>query len=192
MKKKIILLVVLALAIILAGTFILLGCVKKDYAPEFSLTAKTIKIEDSSSNEYFNYEANENKNGKEMFNKLLAEYENSMKQSILAGIFSGTLSNEIDITLLSKAPAFSDYKVTFDFKAQMTLKKDGKNFVYGTNSEKTIEFSEVMFNLNDSKGFHEFNIYAIERQDGKTYYYEISTLANTYSFFKLVSTLDFK
>ncbi len=192
MKKKIILWVSLGLVLLLALAVILLAVLKKDYSPEFDLSPKAITITDSSSKNYYNYFANDNENEKVMFEKLISQYNDSMKQSILASMFSGHLSNNVEISLKSSAPTLTGYKVTLDFKADMTLKKDGKNFVYGTDSSKTIVFSEVMFAIDETKGYHEFNIYAIEHVDTKTNYYEITTLANTYELYQTISGLDFK
>lgn len=191
MKKKIILWISLGLVLILALAIVLLAVLKKDYSPEFDLSPKTIEIYDSSSKHYFN-DTTGNEKEKAMFDKLISQYNDSMKQSILASMFSGHLSNSVEVSLKSTEPSLTGYKVTLNFGANVTLKKDGKNFVYGTDSSKTIVFKEIMFWIDKTKGYHEFNIYAIENVDStKSNYYEITTLANTYELYQTITGLDF-
>ena len=191
MKKKIILWVSLGLVLVLATAVVLLAVLKKDYSPEFDLSPKSMNITNSSSTGYYNYLATDDEKAKAMFEKIVAQYNDSMKQSILASMFSGNLFKNIEISLKSSAPTLSGYKVEFDYKADMTLKKDGKDYVYGTDSSKTIKFQRIMFALDDTQGFHEFNIYAIEEINSKEYYYEITTIANTYELYQTVSSLEY-
>ena len=93
---------------------------------------------------------------------------------------------------MSKLPSFEDgYTFTFDYKADMVLKKDGKDFVYGTNTDKQIKFQQVIFNITDTKGYNQIYLYAKEVVGSNTYYYEIATTANTSALYDYISGLTF-
>ena len=119
-------------------------------------------------------------------------FADGFKQNVLGSIFSGNCSKQIDIELVSKLPSFEDgYTFTFDYKADMVLKKDGKDFVYGTNTDKQIKFQQVFFKIPDTNGYNQIYLYAKEVVGSNTYYYEIATVANTSALYDYVSELTF-
>jgi len=190
MKKKILIIVSLALVVALITTTIVLAVVKKSYKPEFDLTPQTVRIVRQSDNAEF--ESSESHSSKEKFENVVNLFDDSFKQSVLGSIFGGNSSKRIDIELVSKLPSFDEgYTFTFDYKADMVLKKDGKDFVYGTNTDKQIKFRQVIFNITDTNGFNQIYLYAKEVVGSNTYYYEISTIANVSALYDYMSELTF-
>lgn len=190
MKKKILIIVSLALVVALIATTIVLAVVKKSYMPEFDLTPQTVRIVRQSDNAEF--ESSESHSSKEKFENVVKLFDDSFKQSVLGSIFGGNSSKRIDIELVSKLPSFDEgYTFTFDYKADMVLKKDGKNFVYGTNTDKQIKFRQVIFNITDTNGFNQICLYAKEIVGSNTYYYEIETIANVSALYDYMSELTF-
>lgn len=190
MKKKVLIGVSLAIVLVIAVTTIVLAVVQKSYKPDFYLDPQTVKIvrlEDS-----MEFESSKSHSSSAKFEKFVDLFEQSFKQSVLGSIFSGNSSKNIDIELVSKMPTFEGgYEITLDFKAEMTLKKDGKNFVSGTNSEKEIKYSKVIFNITEKNGYKQIYLYAKEVVGKNTYYYEISTVANTNELYNFVNGLAF-
>ena len=190
MKKKILIIVSLALVVALITTTIVLAVVKKSYMPEFDLTPQTVRIVRQSDNAEF--ESSESHSSKEKFENVVKLFDDSFKQSVLGSIFGGNSSKRIDIELVSKLPSFDEgYTFTFDYKADMVLKKDGKDFVYGTNTDKQIKFRQVIFNITDTNGFNQICLYAKEIVGSNTYYYEIETIANVSALYDYMSELTF-
>ena len=190
MKKKILIIVSLALVVALITTTIVLAVVKKSYKPEFNLDPQTVRIVRQNDNTEF--ESSESHSTKEKFENIVKLFDDGFKQNVLGSIFSGNSSKQIDIELVSKLPSFEDgYTFTFDYKADMVLRKDGKDFVYGTNTDKQIKLQQVIFNITDTNGYNQIYLYAKEVVGSNIYYYEIATIANTSALYAYMSELTF-
>lgn len=190
MKKKILIIVSLAIVVALIATTIILAVVKKSYKPEFNLEPQTVVIVNQNNNTEF--ESSESHSTKEKFKNIVKLFDDGFKQNVLGSIFSGNSSKQIEIELVSKLPSFDDgYTFTFDYKADMVLRKGGKDFVYGTNTDKQIKFQQVIFNITDTNGYNQICLYAKEVVGSNTYYYEIETIANMSALYDYMSELTF-
>lgn len=190
MKKKIIISVSLGIVAVLIATTLVLALVKKSYKPEFDLAPKTVTIVQELDDKEFESSASHSTSKK--FEKIVNLFDESFKQSVLASIFSGNSSNKVEISLVSKLPTFSEgYTVTFDYKADMVLKKDGKDFIYGTNSDKQIKVQKIILNVVETNGFDQVFLYAKEVVGVNTYYYEITTTANFDSLYSYIGQCNF-
>lgn len=191
MKKKIIIGVSLGLVVALIATIITLAVVQKSYKPEIDLSPKTVTVvEVSTGDEFTSGVAFANK---EKHEEIVELFDESFKQNILGGIFAGNLSNQIEIDLVSNLPSFSEgYKITFEYKADMVLKLNGEKYVYGTNTEKEILFQTIILNVTETEGYQQLSMYAKEVVSNKTYYYEITTIANTQNLYDYLSQLSYQ
>ena len=193
MKKKIIVGTSLGLVLALALTVIILACVTKSYKPELDLQPKTVTIVELSTKDEF--ESGVAFSNNEKFEELLNKYDESFKQNVLSGIFSGNLSKDIQVKLMpggNKLPTFSNgYTITFEYKNEMVLKVNGETYYHESHSDKEVLFSTVIFNVTDIKGYSTFNMYAKEVVGNKTYYYEISTIANTQNLYSYLTELSY-
>lgn len=191
MKKKILIGVSLGLVLVLVATVIVLACVKKSYKPEIELAPKTVYVTEISTNSEYN--TGEAFSTKDKFEKIVGLFDESFEQSILSSMFSGNLSNNVKIDLVSQLPTFADgYKLVFEYKADMVLKLNGKPYVYNTNSTKEILFQTIILNVTEIDGYQSLSMYAKEIVDSKTYYYEIETLANTKALYDYLSGLNYQ
>lgn len=185
MKNKIAIIISLCLVVLLAGSVILLASLKKDYKPEFSFRPVDIKITNTENGkEYFNYDSENNPN-KEEYDKFVEALEKSMEQSLLSSILNQNNKNEIKIIPKTSLPTINGYKVEFDYKTNIVLKNNGEEYA------PKVEFSKIVFEINEEDGYKTFNIYVIENAS-KERYYQVSTIADTYEVFKLVEGFEFK
>ena len=190
MKKKIIIGVSLGLVVAIIATVVTLACVQKSYKPEFDLEPKTITVVELSSKDEF--QTGVAYSNKETCLKIEELFEQGFKQSILSSIFTGNSSNKVEVEPVSSLPTFSSgYTVTFEYKADMILKVNGEKYSPNTNSDKQVAFQTIIFNVNEQEGYESFNIYVKEVVGNKTYYYEVSTIANTTELYNYLGELSY-
>ena len=191
MKKKIIIGVSLGLVVAIIATVITLACVKRSYKPEIDLSPRIV-IENVA--EKTDYESGVAYSNKQEFEKFKDIFDKSFKQSILSSIFTGNSGNKIQIEPKGKTnPILSfkeGYTVTFDYGTERNLKLDGENYSY---SDKEVVYKTIIFNIAEQEeGYNQISLYAKEQVGNISYYYEISTIANTYELYDFLSELDYK
>lgn len=186
MKKRVLIGVSLGVVVALLATVLVLALVNKSYKPEFDLQPKTAYIVEVSTDD--RYETGVAFSNKEKFEKINDLFNKSFEQSILGGIFTGKISNKVECEAPVKSlPSFSDgYQITFEFKADMELK------YYKANSDDKIVFQTLIVNITDTQGYQELSMYAKEVVSNQTYYYEITSIANTENLYDYLSQIDYQ
>ncbi len=186
MKGKLGLIVTLAFIGIIALSTILLGVIKTDYSPSFNPTINSVKIKlDQSNTEILATRTTTIEKDKKLFNDVVKLYENSFKQSILAGLFSGNIKTQAIVdyksgSYSSQLSGQSGHQIIFSLNGA-TIKETA-----GSNEHK---ISEIAFKVDDKEGFNTIIIYG--RVEGSsTNHVEIITKANTKALYDFVSELD--
>ncbi len=170
MRKKLGLLITIALVGLVVVTTIILGVVKKDYSPSVQTNYQSVIITNTNDSN-FNY-AGGKLDEKESYNKIVELYNNSFKQSILASLFSGNLSNEITVTYSSgSVPSMSGYKIVW------ALNSEGEKIKLTNNLETEYVINKLTIGIEDSNSFKSVVIYA-NIKDSTVTHLKITTKAN--------------
>lgn len=179
MKKKLVLLTTLILVGVIVVATVILGLVKKDYSPSVQTNFQSVTITNSG-NSSFSRSFGRLDEGKE-FDKIVEEYNNSFKQSMLASLFSGNSSNKITVEHSYSIPSMSGYKMLW------TLNQNGEE-IMTTDTEKLEKVNELIVGVEDSNSFKQVTIYA-RIQNSTNTYLKITTKANFEALFDLLEDL---
>ena len=135
-------------------------------------------------------------NAVDRYNEINDEFKKSFTESVLTGIFSGRLGVKSRIeSYYSSDPTsnFSGYVVNFIFKTKQTIMLNGKEYNPPTNSNETIQFDEIIFELAEDQGFGTHYIYYVyEYTDSsnieRTMYYKQSITCNFDGLYDLINS----
>lgn len=164
--KKILSIVALCLIAILAGTIIVFSCVDKSY--NLNLTNPDyILVSVDNQADKISYEKNDSEY-KEVYNKILNLYNESFKQKIMSGIFSGTIFSKTKLEYNNSVQPISNLLssgtyIVFGYDTKNVLKLNGKNYTYKYPSGSTgpsTEYQKLYIEVKNSETITTFNIYA--------------------------------
>lgn len=172
------------LGVIILG-LILCSVIKISFRPEMSLPSITAgdKIEISLSGTAKIESSEENIN----YNKFIEKFNNSFKLSILYSLFSGKVGRETKVDETKTAPTYNGFTVKFIFAELQTLKKDGKELTVANNSNTTIKYNTIAFDVIEEKGLKSTILYFYE--NGKTTYYTLTSIANFDSLYNYIKNI---
>lgn len=191
MKRKLGIIIALSVVGVLVLTTILLSVFSKNYKPEFDNAPNQVVISNAQgSGFYYGGTAYEGAQ-KENFEKIVNMFDNSFKQSILASMLNGNLSNEVEIEYYgASVPSQNGYRVEFKF-AETLLKKDGVAFKQAS-SDPERHFTALIFFVSEGSGYAELDMYAKVQLTSTTIgYYQISTLSNTAELHEFLTELNY-
>lgn len=189
MKKKIIVGTSLGLVLALMLTVVILATVPRSYKPEIDSVPRSVKVVEISTGDEFETGVAFASSAK--YEKIIELFDKSYEQSILSGMFSGK-SKDVEIELVSSLPKFNKgYTITFEYKYDMVLKFNGETYYDDSNSQKEVKYQTIIFNVESSNGFNDFNIYAKEVVKNKSYYYQISSAADTRQLYSYLTELSY-
>ncbi len=191
MLKKISIIVSLCLVGAIVITTSILSFVQKSYMPELSRDPTTIEVKSESTPERTFYTGLVGYSNKDKYDEMVTIFNDNMfNQSILNSMFTGNLSSEIEINYLATLPAKTGYRVTFDYQGDIILMQNGQEYHPPTDSNLTVKFNKIIFDIVEKNGFDEFKMYA--DVTAETGFYEIKTIANIrplYDFLKSINNL---
>ena len=186
MKKKISQIVMYSVLGIVVLGLILCSIIKINFKPEMQVPVTTavgkIQIETSTGTSAVD-SSNENINTQKFADK----FNSSFELTILYSVFSGKISNEIQIDKQTNAPSFSGFKVQFIYAESHTLKKGGKDVMVADNSNTPIKYNRVLFDVTSGGGLKKTSIYFYT--NGETNYYKLTTIANFDELYKYISNM---
>lgn len=190
--KKLATIIALAVVGVLVVTTIVLSVAKKNYQPQLQNQPYLMVITNQEDKTYQGGKGFSQQQPKENFEKVVKLFNDSFKQSILASMLNGNLSNKIEIEYKGTTlPAKNAYKVEFKYPSTL-LMLNGKAFKLNEN-EPDIKFEYLIFYVEDGVGFAEFNMYAkVKIDDSRDGYYQITTLANTKALYDFVNQLNYQ
>ena len=186
MKKKISQIVSYAVLAVIVVGLILCATINLNFRPEMKLpnVSKGDRIEISVHGTSQTDSSNENINYNE-FNK---KFDDSFKLTILYSIFSGHVGNELIIgEISSNEPTYNGYKVQFTFNELQELKKGGKPVKIADNSNTSLKFDGLIFDVQESKGLGNVDLYFILENNKLQ---KVTTIANFDELYKYISELS--
>ena len=187
--KKVLSIIALCLIAVLAGTIIVFSCVNKNY--NLNLTNPDyieISVNNSGVKESYYHDGDDEH--KAVYDKVMKLYNDSYKQKIMSGIFSGVIFNKPTIvrnentknvdTLLS-----SGTFVIFNYKEEQTLMLNGKKYTDKSN-ENGIKYKTLYVEVKDTNSITTFSIY-VKNTSNNYCYYRFSAQAKQADLYKYVS-----
>lgn len=173
--KKVLSIISLCLIGILATTIIIFSTVNTNY--NLNLTNPNyIEISINNSSAMESYDSNGDAEHKAVYDKVMSLYNDSFKQKIMSGIFSGVLFNKPTIvynissinTLLN-----SGTYIIFNYNEEQTLKLNGEIYTYTSSSgSKTtdIKYNKLYVEVKNTSSITTFNIYVKNINNDYSYY----------------------
>ena len=179
MAKKIKLAIVYVVLAALVVLTILGFCIPVSYIPEIN-APYTITI--TSSDGYAEYEGFDVQNNKERYDVFYEKYDNSMKQSFFASLFSGNLFYKNRIELISSKPSYKGYKMAFTYATEQTVRLNGKDYADTTDTSTVLKFTRLYFDVVNTDGIQLVNMFyevpTVVNGTNKTLYYSRKVLAD--------------
>lgn len=190
-KNKWWLILIYCLCGILVATAITLSIVKTNYAPD---VAKPIMINIEGSDKPFPGGSTSNEEDKKVYDKVMTNYNRAFTESVMSGFFSGRTSFRSRIeecTGSNKDPIkkLTGYKVIFTFSESQTLMLNGKIYNPPTNSNTTVKYSRMIFNVVEGEKMQSHDIYFESRENDSTtpIYYKQTVMCNFNDLYETIS-----
>lgn len=185
MKKKISQIVTYSILAVVVLGFILCSIIKINFRPEMNLPliANGDKIQISLSGTAKVESSDENIK----YSEFTTKFDDSFKLTVLYSVFSGKISEELNVDETKSEPSYMGYKVQFIFAQEQTLKKDGKDVPIADNSSTPITFNSLIFDVAKDKGLTDVNLYFYK--NGETKYYKVTTVANFDDLYSYISEI---
>ena len=172
--KKVLSIAALCLIGILAGTIIVFSCVNKDF--NLNLTnpdSISVYINKSLTENSEAYSLDSDDAHKEIYNKILALYNDSFKQKMMSAFFNGTLNEGVTITRESRnlsSLTNTGTWLVFDYNLNpQTIRLNGKDYKDDSSSSK--EYDKVFVEVKNSETMTTFTIYLAKRESNYSYYH---------------------
>ncbi len=157
--KKVLSIIALCLIAVLAGTIIVFSCVDKNY--NLNLTKPDyiqISVSGTTGESYY---ADGDSEHKAVYDKVMSLYNDSYKQKIMSGIFSGVIFNKPVIanagttvtTVLNKGTF-----IIFNYNEEQTLMLNGKKYTDKTNPSG-VKYKTLYVEVKDTTSITSFSIY---------------------------------
>lgn len=175
MKKKIGLGISFGLLLLISIMVVVMVSVSVNYKPVFA-SPDSITIRNKGNKEVFYTEAV----NKEIYDETMKLFNQSFSRSYLSAILSGQTGNNADVTQTKNIQVFSDYKVTFGFTEEQTLKIN--------NVAKEQKYNKIIFEVKNSGTFFQLNLY-FQQAANSSFYYALTTYANQTELYKYIETL---
>lgn len=99
------------------------------------------------------------------YNKLVGNFNDSFKLTILYSLFSGKIGSETTVTHVKSKASAVGYEVKFNFVEEQVF----------VNKGEEIEYSKIYFSVEQGKGLEEKTIWL---EAGEDDYYKITTIAD--------------
>lgn len=173
--KKVLSIIALCLIAVLAGTIIVFSCVDKSY--NLNLTKPDyIEISINNSNAKESYYSNGDEEHKAVYVKVMKLYDESYKQKIMSGIFSGTIFSKP--VIVRNGQSISNILsngtfIVFNYADEQTLKLNGKDYTYtysGGSTDSNIKYKTLYVEVKDTDSVTTFNIYVKNISSDYSYY----------------------
>ena len=180
MKKRLSILISLALVALISISVIVMVLVQVNYKPQISEPISVIVTQNGGDNPP-TFTKTENL---ETFNEILNQYEQSFTRSYLSAFFAGQVSGNAVVTQISAASfddlTFTAFKVEFSYSADQTLTSNGQDLAK--------KYNKIIFEVSDNAIYKELKIYFNQVLDSSNYYV-LSTYALQNSFYDYLETL---
>lgn len=171
MKKKLGLIITIAVVSLIVVATIVLGVIKKDYSPSVQTNYQSVTVTNSSNSE-FNITSGK-LDEDEKFEKIVNHYDNAFKQSLLASLFSGNSSNDVTVVYSSGSiPSITGYKIVW------TLNAEGEKIKLTNSTQTEYTVNKLTVGVEDGAGFKTITVYASVKDSNSNYHLKITTKAN--------------
>lgn len=192
--KKTLSYVALGLIFVLAIVIIAFTFVEKNFninlENPYSISIRNNGTESESY--FFDSDVSENK---EIYNKLLNEYNNSYKQKIMSSLFQGILASNARIERVNSSMSTIDSGtyLHFVYNDAQTLKLNGKVYTYhfpspSTSIDTNIPYSEAYVQVLDSNSMSQINVY-VSKVGTSNLTYKYVVYANQGNLFDYITEL---
>ena len=178
-KNKWWLILIYCICGVLIATAISLSVIKTNYAPDVNEPI-LINIRQVGSSKPFPHGQKESEDNKdvEVYNKIMTNYNDAFRESVMSGFFSGRTSfksriEECTGTNRNPIDKLTGYVVTFIFPEEQTLMLNGKIYNPPTNSNMVLKYTEMSFSVNEDEKLQSHDIYfkcIADNTAGYTYY----------------------
>ena len=174
-KNKLPLIIAMCLAVVLVVGIICMCVIQKDYRPNFE-QPYAISFKDGSFNAV---QLADKEKTPEKYNKILSEINNTFKESFISSLFSGRLFFNSEVIQSSESNPYdkmSGIRVTFTYNSENQPKiknPDGSDFKPKTNTNQTVTYTEIIFEVAQNKGLTLNSIYYVNK------YYDNSNIERT-------------
>ncbi len=191
--KKIISIISIALVALLVGATITLACVKTNTMDAVKTLGDYDKIDYvkvyKGGSEYQSFTI---QNDKEVIEKIVSLYKDSLKDNTLSALFQGATGfdptlDTLDTALTRSEIVKDNISVSFHFSEKLNLKWDGKNVL--TSNEKNVEFSEIIMQLNNSKNYADVAVYVVNASNASLY--KLNTIAHQSDLYDYINKMDY-
>lgn len=131
---------------------------------------------------------------KEVYNKLLNEYNNSYKQKIMSSLFQGILASNARIERVNSSMSTIDSGtyLHFVYNDVQTLKLNGKVYTYhyanSTATDTNIQYKDVYVQVLDSNSMSQINVY-VSKVGTSNLTYKYVVYANQGSLYNYITEL---
>jgi len=181
MKKRLSILISLALVALISVAVIVMVLVQVNYKPQINEPNSVIVTQNGSDNPP-TFTKTENL---ETFKEILSQYEQSFTRSYLSAFFAGQVSGDAVVTQISAENfnnlTFTDFKVEFSFSSDQTLTSNGQDLAK--------KYNKIIFEVSDNSIYKELIIYFNQVVENPTNYYVVSTYALQNGFYDYLETL---
>lgn len=191
--KKTLSYVALGLIFVLAVVIIAFTFVEKNFninlENPYSVSIRNNGTESESY--FFDSDVSENK---EIYNKLLNEYNNSYKQKIMSSLFQGILASNARIERVNSSMSTIDSGtyLHFVYNDAQTLKLNGKVYTYhyanSTATDTNIQYKDVYVQVLDSNSMSQINVY-VSKVETSNLTYKYVVYANQGNLFDYITEL---
>lgn len=191
--KKVISIISIVLVALLVGATITLACVKTKTFDAVNALGDYDKIE--SVKVYKNgslYNTFSTHSDKSTIDKIVSLHKDSLKDNVLSALFQGATGFDESMDTLSTAKNLSDIYaeticISFRFGEKQILTWNNENVL--TSNDKTVEYSEIIMQLNNSKNFADVTVYVVNSTSASLY--RVNTLAHQAELYDYIEKMEF-
>lgn len=171
--KKILTIVALALVVILGATVITLAFVKTDYDQLTTANVESIVVYYGTANNTFSSDV---ENDKDIYNKLISEYNKGTKETVLSSLFQGSYASDAkpevkyETWTFSPAAGKNFLKLNYSEGNYPVIKINGEVYEHDAllTAEKTVEYKSVYVQIEDSSELTKITAYFVHTLNNTT------------------------
>lgn len=191
--KKTLSYIALGLIFVLAVVIIAFTFVEKNFNINLENPYSINIISNGTPSESYFSDSNVSEN-KEIYNKLLNEYNNSFKQKFMSSLFQGILTSNAKIERVNSSMSTIDSGtyLHFVYNDAQTLKLNGKVYTYhyanSTATDTNIQFKDVYVQVLDADSMSQINVY-ITKEGNSNLTYKYVVYANQSALYDYITEL---
>lgn len=191
--KKTLSYVALGLIFVLAVVIIAFTFVEKNFNINLENPYSINIISNGTPSESYFSDSNVSEN-KEIYNKLLSEYNNSFKQKVMSSLFQGILASNAKIERVNSSMSTIDSGtyLHFVYNDAQTLKLNGKVYTYhysnSTSTDTNIQYKDVYVQVLDADSMSQINVY-VTKEGNSNLTYKYVVYANQSALYDYITEL---